>query len=71
MTDDLEVSGLNMPARLATFTDGTSGPITDMFDDQGDDTSDPDLAVAVIVEHKTTGRWFVEIPDEFEPSALQ
>ena len=71
MSEEIEVSALNLETRLATFTDGTSGRITDMFDLDGEDTHDPDETVAVIVEHKKTGRWFVRIPEDFEAGILQ
>jgi hypothetical protein len=71
MNEDLEVEALNLDTRLVTFTDGTTGPVVDMFDEDGEDTDDHDYAVACIVEHKTAGRGFVEIPDDFENGSIQ
>lgn len=71
MSDEIEVDTMNLNTGLVSFTDGTSGRVVDMMDEDGEDTEDPDYAIAVIVEHKVHGRFFVELPDDFEDGSLQ
>jgi hypothetical protein len=66
-----DVEAINLDARLATFDDGGTGIITDMFDADGEDTADPEEAVAVVIEHKKSGRFFVGLPEDFDSGVLQ
>jgi hypothetical protein len=42
---------VDMKNRLAHMEDGATLKITDAFDFEGDDTHDPDLVVALVVEN--------------------
>ena len=71
MNEPIEVTAINLDERAATFNDQSTGHISDMFDIDGEDTTDPESAVAVIVVHPKAGRLFVELPDEFIPGLVQ
>ncbi len=66
-----DVVAINLESRLATFEDNSTGIITDMFDMDGEDTNEPEECVAVVIEHKASGRFYVELPEEFESGVLQ
>jgi len=46
--DTPTVDGVNLRARLALISDGTTRPITNMLDVDGDETDDPADAVSVV-----------------------
>lgn len=71
MSEPLDVVAINLEERAAVFNDSKSGPITDMFDIDGEDTTDPESVVAIIVIHPEAGRFFVELPDEFTSGLVQ
>lgn len=71
MNEPIEVTAINLDERAATFSDQSTGHISDMFDIDGEDTSDPESAVAVIVVHPVSGRFFVELPDDYVPGLVQ
>ena len=55
----MKIEAINLGKRLALTDDGQQLPITDMYDEDGDQTEDLDRVVAVIIkagEHS----WLVE-----------
>lgn len=60
----LHVVGVNLIDRFVTFGDGTTGAITSMLDEWGDDTDHPEIAVAIMAEHKSHGVVFMALPDD-------
>lgn len=66
MTD---VVFVNVRKRFALLTDDRIVPVTNLFDVVGDDTNDPDLAVAFVAGE---GReWFAAAIADFQPRPAQ
>jgi LDH2 family malate/lactate/ureidoglycolate dehydrogenase len=55
----VRIEAINLGRRLALTDTGEQLPITDMFDEDGDETDDPDKAVAVIIK-AGEDHWIVE-----------
>lgn len=55
--EDLDVAAVNLTAGIARMTDGTTREITNMFDIDGDDTSDPVAAMSCVVKDHDDS-WF-------------
>lgn len=56
-------------SRLALLNDGTTVPITNLFDADGDETDDPDLAVSFVAGE--ADRWFTGLCADYEEVGLQ
>lgn len=67
----MDVLAINLNARRAMRTDGELCEITNMLDCDGDETNDPEEALAVVVdlgEDAGEGRWAaVDVADFVEP----
>ncbi|MGV1754860.1 hypothetical protein [Agrobacterium sp. CG674] len=48
--EDLDVQAVNLTAGIARMTDGTTREITNMFDCDSDDTTDPVAALSAVVK---------------------
>lgn len=71
MIEAPDIVAINLDARFVMFGDNTTGPIVDMFDASGDETSDPEEAFSIIVNHDAHGRFYMELPDEFVAGVIQ
>lgn len=66
MTDSvIGITSIDRKYEFVSFSDNTIGAVTTMFDEDGDDTSDPSQCVAIICEHNIRGPIYVELMDEF------
>jgi hypothetical protein len=64
-----DVQALNLTGRLALLTDGTTVPITNLFDLAGDETDD--LAEAVSFVCGTGQHWWSDLISAFSPVTVQ
>jgi hypothetical protein len=55
----VRIEAINLGRRLALTDTGEQLPITDMFDEDGDRTDNPDKVVAVIIKISESA-WIVE-----------
>lgn len=46
----VEITAINYSTRLAVTDDGRLGEVTNLFDEDGDDTDDAEAAVAAVVK---------------------
>lgn len=67
MTD---IAAINLSNKTAVLDDGVTVVIDQMFDQDGDETDDPDIAVSAVVP-LPDGRWAVVLLDEYEGVSLQ
>jgi LDH2 family malate/lactate/ureidoglycolate dehydrogenase len=58
------IQALNIPQRLALLSDGSTVPITNLFDALGDETTDPAEAVAFVCGR--SGHWLCDLIANFE-----
>lgn len=54
----LEVQAVNLPGRMALLTDGQQLHITNLIDDDGDDTDDEADAVCAVAGPDSLGQWW-------------
>ncbi len=54
---------INLEARLLLLDDDTTAPITNMLDNQGHETDDPELAVFVVGGNDAHGWWALRVED--------
>lgn len=50
-SDDVSIEAVNLYSRLALASDGRMCAITNMLDGDGDDTDEPDRALAIVVHY--------------------
>lgn len=62
---DLTVDAINLPLRLARLNIGVVVPITTLFDDDGEKTTDADEAVVFVCGSDTLQAWFTGRIDGF------
>lgn len=64
--EELDVAAVNLSAGIARMSDGTTRPITNMFDLDGDETDDPVAAMGCVVkDHEDS--WFAVDLLGFDP----
>ena len=57
------IEAINLHDRQALLTTGEVIPITELFDDEGDETDDPDEAVAFVAGRP--GLWINALVDDY------
>lgn len=67
--DEVDFCAVSIARRIAITDSGQECPITDMFDKDGDKTSDEDDAVIIVVQ-VSSECWAVIDMDEFVDTAL-
>lgn len=63
----MSVAAIHRGRRLFLSEDGDVYPITNLYDADGDETDDIDLAVSAVAG--TEGRWFALVLADFDTSA--
>jgi hypothetical protein len=66
----VDIAAINLSNKTAVLDDGVTVLIDQMFDQDGEETDDPDLAVSAVVP-LPDGRWAVVLLDEYEGVSLQ
>lgn len=66
---ELRVTAVNLRQMLATLSDGTCVPVTEMFDQHSELTVSPDDCVVFICGRGNT--WFAKFTDSFEKVRAQ
>lgn len=64
----LDLCVINVSQRLVITTDGRVLPITNMFDCQGEETDDADLAVSAVAGEEDC--WFSFLLSNFVPTTI-
>lgn len=65
-----DIAAINLSNKTAVLEDGVTVLIDQMFDRDGEETDDPDLAISATVP-LPDGRWAVILLDEYEGVPLQ
>lgn len=65
----IDVSSANLTKRIAVLTDGRVVPVTNLFDDEGNEVSDPDDAASFVCGEGAT--WLACAVGNFDPAAIQ
>jgi len=60
----LDVEAINVAERIALLSDGSSAPITNLFDADGEETVDADEAVAFVAG--AGAQWFAGRIDSYQ-----
>ena len=66
----MRVSAVSVSQQIAILDSGEVAPFTNMFDFDGEETTDPQAAVSAIAQ-LPSGQWAVILFDEFEGVPLQ
>ena len=67
--EEATVVAINCQSRLVLLEDGTTIPITNFFDEDGDDC-DPDEAIVIVAGREGFGYLTIELFDDFEEVLL-
>lgn len=59
---DLKVLAVNYGLKSAFLSDGTYAPISNMFDEDGDEVLDSSLAVSLVIGPTSSDTWLVFVP---------
>jgi len=65
----IDVDAINAFTRFAVLNDGTTVPVTGLYDADGEETNDPDQAVTFVAGEGD--RWFSGLCSEFEEVTAQ
>lgn len=66
-SEDLNIICTNLEKRLAVTESGETLTITNMFDEYGDETDDPDVCIAFVCGPTSQGLWLTDEMKNFEP----
>lgn len=65
----LDVSSANLTKRIAVLTDGRVVPVTNLFDAEGNDVTEPDDAVSFVCGEGST--WLACAVEDFDRAVIQ
>lgn len=63
----IDVDAINLRRKMALLNDGSTVPITKLFDDDGDDTDDLESAVSFTAGPASNGKWYSGAVADFSP----